>query len=1072
MAVALHPEIAYSFRRTTALLAGSSRIHDAFMLGQIEHLLVAAGASYRARRYSDANSQYREARDVIWEQLFPTIGYDESLVRKTPLMRSLVSYAGEWMNVLPVESSTGGVRPRELVALEPGTPELGLRAAAAGAAISGAAADLDTAATLERRGNPAAAKFFRERADASAPTLASAMAQQVTAGPVAAGPVAGPIAGPIAGPVIIGPSFALSANTAARPFRRSVAAGTVFAEEPLLHTIEIPPAITVAERTYSFSTGDTVRTVAWNAGDAPSIDEMIDVLYTSRTALEVLPDTFVAPSRPADVAAALPHAWFYETTLGMAECHHAMGEWATAENWYLGAARYQYLNAVAEAPYVWSRLATLYLDWGNALYRSGDPAAALPIYEKVLDSSGAAPASELYSIAGLKSGADAARDLIAHLDDPAASTTGPTIAAAILDIWAQLTKIAGGLDFWGHWAANVPIWTFDYLQSVASNFCQLAIGAERDAISFWEKADQGELTRNQLTQNVTQAAAERDAAASQVTAAQAQVNAYVAGEAAARQRATNAGKNATDYASLSRQWTLHQALSAQLGAGDDGNAAELNRLAAQMMSGGRYSISGDRGALVGAEQLAASRLQARYEIDAMQRQAADMAAAAEQAKQERVAAQARTTAAQASLHAASVRLGGALALVAAYDQQRFTPDVWNQLGEKMGSLSQRYLAMALDTAKLMQRAYNFETDSSRAMIKPDYMADTVKGLLGADMLMADIQSFTYDMVTSTAPKPQPVRQTISLAQRYPFVFERDFRTTGRMEFETRLDDFDVLYPGTYAGRIEHIEVSVDGIVPARGISGTLTNAGISQYRVPSALWSGSSGPVKHRVQNREAMVISDHDPRADAILVDSDRRRRRIFEGAGVASSWTLELPRDVNDLDYDAIVDVRLTVSYEARYDPDLRQRVLDDLATRPALYERQRPIPLRWLFPDAMFSFYETGILTFELDPGWFARSERDPQITDLGLLVATTPRARAEAVTLAVTAPGTPVVTVSTAGGGIVDGPALAAAAGGPATGAYRLELTAADNPSWVEDGRLKLDAIDNIAVILGYSFTARV
>ena len=39
-----------------------------------------------------------------------------------------------------------------------------------------------------------------------------------------------------------------------------------------------------------------------------------------------------------------------------------------------------------------------------------------------------------------------------------------------------------------------------------------------------------------------------------------------------------------------------------------------------------------------------------------------------------------------------------------------------------------------------------------------------------------------------------------------------------MEFETRIDDFDYLYPGTYAGRIENVEIEVVGIIPSSGIS--------------------------------------------------------------------------------------------------------------------------------------------------------------------------------------------------------------------------------------------------------------
>ncbi len=102
--------------------------------------------------------------------------------------------------------------------------------------------------------------------------------------------------------------------------------------------------------------------------------------------------------------------------------------------------------------------------------------------------------------------------------------------------------------------------------------------------------------------------------------------------------------------------------------------------------------------------------------------------------------------------------------------------------------------MAIKVARLMQQAYNFETDQTLTWIKNSYSSNSVKGILGADALMADIQQFTYDLVTSTKSKPQPIRQTISLASNYPFLFQSQFRTTGVMEFETRVDDFDALYP--------------------------------------------------------------------------------------------------------------------------------------------------------------------------------------------------------------------------------------------------------------------------------------
>jgi hypothetical protein len=1034
----LYPETAYSFRRIPTVALDDAAVIPRGVLLRIHRLLVAAGQAFRTRRFTDAIDDYTEVRRLLWSQLYPLARFDELATRDVDLYRTLVSYSAEWMNVLPVEAPVEGVRPREIAQIETGQV-LGLRAKTANVEVTYAAADLSTARSLERVGNAASARFFRDRAEATAPAFVDAES---------------------------------SVERISVSAREEASVRSDGDDGSDLRRVDLPMALAGGSRSYALQVDGKVNVIRWDAGEAPSTDDLLSKVFEPRKYLKLLPDRMIAPERPADGAAALPHVWYYETLLGLAECHHALGNFTAAEDWYVQAAGYRYLNAAVEAPYVWCRLATLYLDWGNSLFRRGDTQAALDTYGKVIDASGAVPASRLYTIAGLAPAAEVAKKVIAALSAPETVSASPAMVAVIFDVWAQLVKLAGGLDYWGHWGANVPVWTFDYLQSVAANFCQLAIGAERDAIAFWEKADQGALTRTQLEQNVALAQSEKAAADAQVAAADAMSTAYVFGELAAQQRANNATNNAAEYANLSDQWIMHQALAAQLGAGAHADPAELNRVADRMLSGSyRYPESKSVATELAAEQLTASRLQRQYEIDSMRRQQIDLQAAANQAAAERAAAQARAAAARASATAAGVRVDGALELVDAFDQQRFTPDVWNKLGERMNALSRRYLAMALDVAKLMQRAYNFENDTTRALIKPDYEVDTVKELLAADALMADIQSFTYDLVTSTAPPPQPVRQTISLAQRYPFLFERDLRTTGRMEFETRIDDFDLVYPGSYAGRIEYVEVDVDGIVPARGISGTLTNAGISHYRVPSAAWTTGNG-LKHRIQNRETLIISDHDPRLDAILTDPDRRRRRVFEGAGVASSWTLELPRNVNDLDYDAITDVRLTFSYEARYDRALHDRVLAELAALPALDERQRPLPLRWLFPDAFFSFYDTGVLTFELDPLWFPRSELDPKMLSLGLLAVTTPSSRRDGIVLKVKAPGTAEAKVTTAADGTVDAADLAGVAGKPATGEFRIALDAADNPTWVSaHGTLELDPTDNLALILGYSFNPR-
>jgi hypothetical protein len=397
------------------------------------------------------------------------------------------------------------------------------------------------------------------------------------------------------------------------------------------------------------------------------------------------------------------------------------------------------------------------------------------------------------------------------------------------------------------------------------------------------------------------------------------------------------------------------------------------------------------------------------------------------------------------------------------------------MGQTMWRLYRRYLNMALRTAKLMQQAYNFETDQSLRLIKTDYSTDEVKGLLGAEALMADIQTFTYDLITSQQSKPQPVRQTISLSERYPFAFETQLRTTGQMNFETRIDDFDFYYPGTYAGRIERVEIEIDGIVPVRGVSGTLTNSGISAYRTPSSGWTDpATSGLKYRVQSRESLVISDYAERQDVLLLPNDQRLMRIFEGAGVASAWTLELPKAVNDINYDALTDVRLTFYYKARFDPGLRDRVIAQLASLPGINTRERGIPLRWIYPDVFFRFQDTGTLNFSLRASDFRSNETNPVLTSIGVLIATDGTVPPGGLKVALATPTRAAVTATTdASGGFVSatGNAWEPLAAGTVLGDYSISLSAADNPALVVDGALNLRPIVNVVLVLGYSFTPR-
>jgi hypothetical protein len=1123
--VAKFQENYYSLRYSTNLIgasiAGSSP--ESATLASIESTLASANAAYQAREYQTAINEYQDAAGQIYALIDPSFltpgGRNFTLSTDLALFSGLLSAAAEYWNVLPVNTPTPAPRSRvaiasNLLSATALVDQTGISSSQlSNSQAVGALSDWQLAQNYTAQGMTEAAAFYEQRAEAADPTLIATLGPTTaapsasapeTSAPSTAAPTAGTAAAGAPAAATTGPSgVAVSAKIPESTTRLEVAAPVAVAAKvapspvapeleaaapiitktngivvhpigPIIGRLPLPSTL-IQTRSASTIVAGKLAQFTWAAGSGPLTDSITSSVYEARIGLTALPDVLLSPQQPADVALALPHDYYYVIPLALAECYQALGDYATAESYYLQAAGYAYLNATIEAPYVWIALANLYLDWGNSLFKGGDPASALPIYSNVIMPNMTAPTSSLYTLASLKPAWTVAQQVISSLSTVTTLSVNPQIATVIVDVEQQLIKIAAGLDFWGVWSPSVPIWTFDYLQQVAINFAQLAISAEQSVISFWNNADQSTLTLQQLNDNVAQSQSEATAAQMQLTAAQAQTQVYSDGVTLAQQRATDAQNNATEYQSLSSQWTMHSALQAQMNGGDNGDSGALNSYASQMMSGS-YNLSGSLATLAAAEGLTSARLNQQYEVDSMQRQSQEMQAAVTQAQDELTASTAQQNAAQAQLNSANLRVSLAQGDVAAFSAQTFTLDVWQRMGNTMLKLYQRYFNMALKVAKMMQQAYNFETDQSLQLIKSDYSGDEVNGLLGADALMADIQNFTYDLITNSTTKPQPVKQTISLAERYGYLFESQFRKTGSMDFQTTLDDFEMLYPGTYAGRIQTVEVALQGIVPPTGVSGSLTNSGISTYRLPSANWTTTNGGMKYRVQNKETLVVSDYSPRNDSIVIQPIAGMLRIFEGAGVCSTWTLSIPPSENDIDYGALTDVQLTFTYEARYDPGLSAEVIAALAGRPGAASSQWGVPLRWVYPDAFFAFQNSGSMSISLAQRDFPYNQRSPVITSIGVVLSTMGGLSPSGLKVQLATPThAAAISAPTDANGVIDSTVAASPwsplASGSALGAYVITMTAADNPSLAPGGKLSLSGIGNIALILGYSYTPR-
>jgi Tc toxin complex TcA C-terminal TcB-binding domain len=80
------------------------------------------------------------------------------------------------------------------------------------------------------------------------------------------------------------------------------------------------------------------------------------------------------------------------------------------------------------------------------------------------------------------------------------------------------------------------------------------------------------------------------------------------------------------------------------------------------------------------------------------------------------------------------------------------------------------------------------------------------------------------------------------------------------------------------------------------------------------------------------------------------------FEGIGVDATWELRLPKPANQIDYDAIADVLITIDYTALDSADHRQRVLRELDPR---FRADRPFSFRRDFADAWYDLHHPELV-----------------------------------------------------------------------------------------------------------------
>ena len=275
-----------------------------------------------------------------------------------------------------------------------------------------------------------------------------------------------------------------------------------------------------------------------------------------------------------------------------------------------------------------------------------------------------------------------------------------------------------------------------------------------------------------------------------------------------------------------------------------------------------------------------------------------------------------------------------------------------------------------------------------------------------------------------------------------------------MTFDLSLADIEAAHPGTFNQRVRAVEVRVIGPVPVEGLHGTLRNSGFSRYR-------SRDGGTKTRIQDVDVLVLSAYE-RGDVAMFRRRPEMLDVFEGTGLASTWTIELPLN-NDIDFAFVVDVELTFDYEAGFDRQLetllRSAVLPPEATRATT-----SFSLRWDLPDRFFVLQSTGVAELEIGLEYLPHQHLDPQVRSVSVQLLGADGPLRTVVDLSVGAPGVSAVAVRTDTDGRVasDDPALGALTGHPVLGTWPVSLPG--------DPDVR-DAIHDVLLFVEYDYRPR-
>jgi len=560
----------------------------------------------------------------------------------------------------------------------------------------------------------------------------------------------------------------------------------------------------------------------------------------------------------------------------------------------------------------------------------------------------------------------------------------PAILAQQTRARIGITQIDAALNYFGYPHDLVPILRYRPLAAAAEHFATLAKQAESDFLSFKEHAENAELGLIQARNAVATAAIRVQIESQRILQAhdlvqQAEIQVQQVKDTIAAKKAEIADHNSLCgqvkdlFSGIKDFFTGGVPDKATSYIKSDFSAAFGFETAAAGTTAGLGVVGGIAlfGVAAGVTMsgMADSANKRLSDLQKLETQQLPMAMAGLDAREREVAI-AQLQKAVATLEALTAQE------ILRYSLLRtLNAEMWTQMASAMKSALRRYLDLGAMTGWLAERALSYTQDRDLRLIRFDYFQPKRHGLLAADELQTDLASLENEYITGFQ-QTVPIKWTISLLRDFPLQFGQ-LKTKGRCTFMTSATPLDLAYPGSFAHRIRAVEATAILPITEPPPRGLLTNPGISHVE------TATPGDSHTLVRPPETVPLSEFTLKNDMAVYQLPGEALMPFEGSGIDTMWTLELPAAANPAGLTALADICITFNLQARFSPSRKAKLTE---AGPPTLTRSILFSAKQLFPNSLKTFTTGGdqeTLEYAITESLMPTAEKNRKITNIAVL-----------------------------------------------------------------------------------------